>query len=58
MVPYYDPKEAERMTTESKGYLATKEGELRALGIEVKSCVENGPVVPASWTWRSASMPT
>jgi nucleotide-binding universal stress UspA family protein len=45
MVPYYDPKEAERMTTESKGYLATKEGELRALGIEVKSCVENGPVV-------------
>ena len=27
MVPYYDPKEAERMTTESKGYLATKEGD-------------------------------
>lgn len=41
MVPYYDPKEAERMTTESKGYLATKEGELRAMGIDVKSCVEH-----------------
>jgi nucleotide-binding universal stress UspA family protein len=45
MVPYYDPKEAERMTNEAKGYLAMKEGELHSLGIEVKSCVENGPVV-------------
>ena len=45
MAPDDDPKEAERMTTESKGYLATKEGELRAMGIDVKACVENGPVV-------------
>jgi nucleotide-binding universal stress UspA family protein len=45
MVPYYDPKEAERMMGEAKGYLAGKEGELKALGIDVKSCVESGPVV-------------
>lgn len=45
MVPYYDPKDAERMVEEAKGYLAGKEGELRAAGIDVKSCVENGPVV-------------
>ncbi len=45
MVPYYDPKEAERMTAEAKGYLAGKEGELAKLGIQVKSCVESGPVV-------------
>ena len=45
MVPYYDPKEAERMVTEAKGYLNGKEGELRARGIDVKSRIENGPVV-------------
>lgn len=45
MVPYYDPKEAERMLNEAKAYLASKEGELKALGIDVKSCVESGPVV-------------
>jgi nucleotide-binding universal stress UspA family protein len=45
MVPYYDPKEAERMMTEAKGYLAGKEGELKAMGIDVKSAVESGPVV-------------
>ena len=45
MVPYYDPKEAERMIEEAKQYLGGKEGELRALNIDVKSCVESGPVV-------------
>ena len=45
MVPYYDPKEAERMIEEAKQYLGGKEGELRALNIDAKSCVENGPVV-------------
>lgn len=45
MVPYYDPKEAERMVADSQGYLHGKEGELRARGIDVKSCIENGPVV-------------
>ena len=45
MVPYYDPKEAERMMDEAKGYLGAKEGELRSRGIDVKSCVESGPVV-------------
>jgi nucleotide-binding universal stress UspA family protein len=45
MVPYYDPKEAEGMMTEAKGYLAAKAGELRNQGIDVKSCVESGPVV-------------
>lgn len=45
MVPYYDPKEAERMIDEAKAYLASKEGELRAEGIEATSCVENGPIV-------------
>jgi nucleotide-binding universal stress UspA family protein len=45
MVPYYDPKEAERMMAEAKAYLAGKEGELAELGIQVKSYVESGPVV-------------
>ena len=45
MVPYYDPKEAERMIEEAKQYLGGKEGELRALNIDAKSCVENGSVV-------------
>jgi nucleotide-binding universal stress UspA family protein len=45
MVPYYDPKEAERMMTEAKGYLAGQEGALRRVGVEVKSYVESGPVV-------------
>jgi nucleotide-binding universal stress UspA family protein len=45
MVPYYDPKEAERMMTEAKGYLAGQEGALRSQGVEVKSYVESGPVV-------------
>jgi nucleotide-binding universal stress UspA family protein len=45
MVPYYDPKEAERLIDEAKAYLAGKEGELRAAGIDVKSLVESGPVV-------------
>ncbi len=45
MVPYYDPKEAERFLGEARSYLATKEGELRSQGIDVKSVVESGPVV-------------
>ncbi len=45
MVPYYDPKEAERMLGEAKGYLAGKEGEFTAQGITVRSLVESGPVV-------------
>ncbi len=45
MVPYYDPAEAEHITAEARAYLATKEGELRSLGIEVKSVTESGPVV-------------
>jgi nucleotide-binding universal stress UspA family protein len=45
MVPYYDPKEAERMMTEAKGYLGGKEGVLRRQGVEVTSFVESGPVV-------------
>jgi nucleotide-binding universal stress UspA family protein len=45
MVPYYDPKEAERLLGESRGYLIAKESELRAQGIDVKAVVESGPVV-------------
>ncbi len=45
MVPYYDPKEAERLSQEAQHYLAAKEGELCALGIDARSCVESGPVV-------------
>ncbi|MBP8292065.1 MAG: universal stress protein [Caldilineaceae bacterium] len=45
MVPYYDPAEAEHITADARAYLATKEGELRSLGIDVKSATESGPVV-------------
>lgn len=45
MVPYYDPKEAERLSGEARAYLAGKEGELKALGITVKSVIESGAVV-------------
>jgi nucleotide-binding universal stress UspA family protein len=45
MVPYYDPKETELFVGEARGYLASKETELKALGIEVKSIVDSGPVV-------------
>ena len=45
MVPYYDPAEAQRITEETQTYLAMKEGELTALGIQVKSVTESGPVV-------------
>jgi len=45
MVPYYDPKDAERLASEAREYLAGKEGKLKTLGIAVKSVVESGPVV-------------
>jgi nucleotide-binding universal stress UspA family protein len=45
MVPYYDPKETELFISEARNYLAGKEGELKALGIQVKSIVDSGPVV-------------
>jgi len=45
MVPYVDKDAAERTMQEVKSYLAAKEGELRGVGINVKSVVESGPVV-------------
>ncbi|MFN3979506.1 MAG: universal stress protein [Caldilinea sp.] len=45
MVPYVDKNAAERTMQEVKSYLAAKEGELRGMGINVKSVVESGPVV-------------
>ena len=45
MVPYYDPAEAQRITEEAGAYLTSKEGELKARGIAVKSVTESGPVV-------------
>lgn len=47
MVPYVDNEAAERQLQEARGYLASKEGELRGQGIEVKTIVESGPVVTA-----------
>jgi nucleotide-binding universal stress UspA family protein len=47
MVPYYDPKEAERQSKEANDYLLAKEGELTKLGITVKTAIESGPVVNA-----------
>jgi nucleotide-binding universal stress UspA family protein len=45
MVPYYDPKEAERMMVEARAYLDGKQGALHSRGINVKCLVESGPVV-------------
>lgn len=45
MVPYVDPKEAERYITAAKEYLQGKEGEFRAQQIRAKAVVESGPVV-------------
>lgn len=47
MVPYVDNEAAERQLQEARGYLASKEGEVRGQGIEVKTIVESGPVVTA-----------
>jgi nucleotide-binding universal stress UspA family protein len=47
MVPYYDPKEAERQSKEADDYLCAKEGELTQLGITVKKVIESGPVANA-----------
>jgi nucleotide-binding universal stress UspA family protein len=44
MVPYYDPKETELFVAEARSYLAGKEAELKALGIQVKTVVDSGPV--------------
>jgi len=45
MVPYVDKDAAERSLEEAKAYLASKEGELRSQGIDVKTVVESGPIV-------------
>ena len=47
MVPYVDNEAAERQLQEARSYLASKEGEVRGQGINVKTIVESGPVVTA-----------
>ena len=53
MVPYYDPAEAEHITEEARTYLATKEAELKSLGLTVKSVTESGPVVSVARRGRA-----
>jgi len=47
MTPYYDSEQVTRWLEEAKTYLAGRQGELQAQGIEAKCIVENGPVVTA-----------
>lgn len=45
MVPYFDAEAMKQRKQEASTYLAGLGGELRAEGIQVKKCVEQGPVV-------------
>ncbi len=47
MVPYYDAELAQRVVEEAKSYLAAKQGELHAKGIEAEALVVQGAVVRA-----------
>lgn len=46
IAPYNIGEETKRHVSEARTYLAGIEGEFRAKGLEAKSCVEDGPVVP------------
>ena len=45
MVPYFDAEAIDQRKQETSTYLAGLCGELRAEGIQVKKCVEQGPIV-------------
>jgi len=44
-VPYFDPDLLERIIEEAKTYLAARQAELKAQGIEAVTYIETGPVV-------------
>ena len=45
MVPYYDAEAIEQRKQEATTYLASLCGEMSAKGIDIKKCVEQGPIV-------------
>lgn len=47
MVPYYDTELAERVVAEANEYVAARQGEFRAKGIEAEALVMQGAVVRA-----------